>query len=141
MADDVLTEAESSRITWGAWALGVAREEMLRTACQVKSLMSSRPAFVTEMRAQIAGGFDSEGKAMKALFVMVKGAMAGAAIYFASPLGVAVAAVLAEVGIVVTAGVLAVLIVLVALIVLLSAISELPGALRALKDANFSELG
>jgi hypothetical protein len=140
MAEEILTEDESSRISWGAWALGVAREEMLRTACQVKSLLSSRPAFVTQFKAQIGAGFDDEGKAAKALVIMVKGAMAGAAIYFASPLGVAVAAVLAEVGIVVAAGVLAVLIVVVAAMVLLSSITQLPGAIKALTQVNFNEI-
>lgn len=140
MATEVLTESESSRIGWAASMLGVAREELLRTACQVKSLLSSRPAFVTTMKAQIAGGFDAEGKAMKALVIMVKGAMAGASIYFAAPLGTAIAAVLAEIGIVVAAGLLAVIIVVLAAIVLISAISELPGALRSLSQVDFDAI-
>src|SRR6185437_14060092 len=42
----VLTEAESSRISWAANFLGVERDEVLRVVCRIKSYLSSKPALV-----------------------------------------------------------------------------------------------
>jgi uncharacterized membrane protein YtjA (UPF0391 family) len=130
----LLTESEASRIAWTSERVGLDSEATLSTVCQIKSMLTGRASLMRDLTARIEAGAAGDVQGLRALVVMVKGALGGAIAGFAfKGLGTAVASFL---GIAAAAEVIAAILFVVGAIMLLSSILELPGALRALKQAG-----